>query len=189
MQVLTFTPRSQLVIKPSLRTSLPCTFAARPTKHYTLRASSAAGSAPIPEEEPSTSAATSPTDVSDTDSSSGFQKLAAWWKEKQAKSADLRKRLVSLGPAAVLAYGKNNTKVKMKQRKLSLLSAVSQEEGRSEHRQSLKASIYLSVTKIHLVLYSLQVFSTVSATQLHFQSLSSPMKLKLASTRPKTSLI
>lgn len=29
----------------------------------------------------------------------------AWWKTQQQKSAELRKKLVSLGPAAVLAYG------------------------------------------------------------------------------------
>jgi hypothetical protein len=99
---------SLFLIKPthcSLRTSFPSTFAARPARNYTLlRASSAAGSAPIPEEEPSTSAAPS-SPSTDPSTVTGFQKLASWWKEKQQKSAELRKRLVSLGPAAVLAYG------------------------------------------------------------------------------------
>ena len=32
--------------------------------------------------------------------------LVGWWKTQSQKSADLRKRLTALGPAAVLAYGK-----------------------------------------------------------------------------------
>ncbi|KAH7623716.1 hypothetical protein NADE_008538 [Nannochloris sp. 'desiccata'] len=107
MLAVTNIPRSHVLIKPtqaSLRSSVPSTFAARPTKTYNLLiASSSAASAPVPEEEPSTSAAASA--PSTDNSSSGVQKLAAWWREKQAKSAELRKRLVSLGPAAVLAYG------------------------------------------------------------------------------------
>jgi hypothetical protein len=113
MLAVTNTPRSHVAIKhtqASLRSSLPSSFAARPHhKMYNLhRASSAAGSAPVPEDEPTTSAAASGTSPSSdlSDSSSGFQKLAAWWKGNQQKSAELRKRLVSLGPAAVLAYGK-----------------------------------------------------------------------------------
>jgi hypothetical protein len=112
MLAVTNVPRSHVVIKPIqalLRSSVPSTFAARPTREYSLvRASFSAGSAPVPEEKPSTSASAPSNDSPKRDSSSGFQKLAAWWKEKQAKSAALRKRLVSLGPAAVLAYGKSS---------------------------------------------------------------------------------
>jgi hypothetical protein len=86
---------------PAARCALP---RARPfvSRHFKGAAprSSAAGAEPAPEQPASPPAASPATGGG----------VIGWWKAQQAKSAELRKKLVALGPAAVLAYGKNTLK-------------------------------------------------------------------------------
>ena len=94
--------------------SFPLPLGSRRFRTFQLPRSAAAGSIPLPdEEEPkiiNSAAAETPADTDKIDIEptppSPETGVVAWLKQQQAKSAVLKKKLVALGPAAVLAYGK-----------------------------------------------------------------------------------
>ena len=87
--------------KPALRCSTSRSY----RKIALSQTYAAAGSAPLPPPD-AVPPAEGEDAKEDTASSSSSEKgVLGWWKVQQAKSAALRKRLVALGPAAVLAYG------------------------------------------------------------------------------------
>ena len=66
--------------------------------------SSSSAADPLPSDDPIPDvAAATPTSPSTPTPTEGG--LLAWWRHQQSKNAELRKKLVSLGPAAVLSYG------------------------------------------------------------------------------------
>ena len=74
-----------------------------PRQRASVVASSAAGAgaSAVPPEVPTPA----PANGGAPASSSGASGVLGWWQAQQEKSAALRKKLVALGPAAVLAYG------------------------------------------------------------------------------------